>query len=192
MWTASPGGSLPWRPAVSPEAAVSQQRDKLTDRQHLAVAVLSLWLILTSPWIAMLRRIPSGAGWFEYAHVVLGFIVLLLAATYTWACARDGRWRLYFPLTPTGIGGLRRDLAGLLRGRIPAAEGGGLFGFIEGLLLIALAATAATGAAWFLTQGSSEALAWRGHHIHAAWSLVGLLGLHVATVSLHLLDFVRG
>lgn len=82
-------------------------------------------------------------------------------------------------------------MAGLLLGRIPAAEGGGLFGFIEGLLLLALVATAVTGAAWFLAQGSSEALAWRASHVFAARGLIGLLALHVVTVSLHLLDFVR-
>jgi cytochrome b561 len=167
---------------------VSEQSD---NRQHFAVAALSLWLIGTSPWIAMFRRLPEGAGWLDYAHVALGFVTLLLAVTYTWACTRQGRWRLYFPWTPRLIAGPARDLGGLFRGQIPAAEGGGLFGLIEGLLLLALALTAASGAAWFFTQGSGDALAWREFHIYAARSMLGLLLLHVVTVSLHLLDFVR-
>ncbi len=167
---------------------MSEQSD---NRQHFAVAVLSLWLIGTSPWIAMFRRIPEGAGWLDFAHVTLGFVALLFAITYTWACTRQGRWRLYFPWTPGLLGGPARDLRGLLRGQIPAAEGGGLFGLIEGLLLVALALTAASGAAWFLAQGSSDALAWRGFHLYAARSMIGLLLLHAVTVSLHLLDFVR-
>lgn len=170
---------------------MSPPREQPGDRQHLLVALLSLWLILTSPWIAMLRRIPAGAGWLDYLHVALGFLTLLLAATYTYSCARAGRWRLYFPFAPGLPGSVGRDLAGLLRGRVPAAEGGGLFGFIEGLLLLALLATAATGAAWYFTQGSDEALAWRSWHVLAARGLIGLLALHVVTVSLHLLDFVR-
>lgn len=161
------------------------------NRQHFAVALLSLWLIVTSPWLGMLRRIPAGAGWLDYAHVGLGLVVLLLAVTYTWACTREGRWRLYFPWTRTHVGGVTRDLGGLLRGEIPAAESGGLFAFIEGLLLIALGITAASGAAWLLAQGSVDALAWREFHIAAARGLIGLLVLHVVTVSLHLLDFVR-
>jgi cytochrome b561 len=165
--------------------------ERLADRQHLLVALLSSWLILTSPWIAMLRRIPTGAGWLDYAHVVLGFLTLLLAVTYAYSCTRAGRWRLYFPFAPRQLGSVGRDLVGLLRGRVPAAEGGGLFGFIEGLLLLALLATAATGAAWFFTQGAGEALAWRSYHLVAARGLIGLLLLHVVTVSLHLLDFVR-
>jgi len=103
---------------------------------------------------------------------------------------RDGRWRLYFPWVAPQIRTVGSDLAGLLRRRIPAAEGGGLFGLIEGLLLLALLATAATGAAWFMAQGTDAAVSWRGQHILAARGLIGLLVLHVVTVSLHLLDFV--
>jgi cytochrome b561 len=167
---------------------VSERSD---NRQHLAVAVLSLWLIGTSPWIAMFRSVPAGAGWLDHAHVALGFVTLLLAATYTRSCTRQGRWRLYFPWTPQLFGGPARDLRGLFRGQIPAAEGGGLFGLIEGLLLVALVLTSASGAAWFFTQGSGDALAWREFHIFAARGMIGLLVLHVVTVSLHLLDFVR-
>jgi hypothetical protein len=167
---------------------MSEQSD---NRQHSAVALLSLWLICTSPWIAMFRRIPDGAGWLDYAHVALGFVTLVLAITYTWSCTRQGRWRLYFPWTPGLIRGPAREFGGLFRGQVPAAESGGLFGFVEGLLLIALALTAASGAAWFLAQGSGDAITWREFHICAARSMIGLLVLHVVTVSLHLLDFVR-
>ena len=55
----------------------------------------------------------------------------------------------------------------------------------------ALVLTAASGAAWFFTQGSADAITWREFHIYAARSMIGLLVLHVVTVSLHLLDFVR-
>ena len=170
---------------------MSEDGSRLGDRLHGAVALLALWLLGTSPWLAMLRRIPDGADWLDYAHVAAGFAALLLGAAYAWACCRGGRWRLYFPLTAAQFSNVGRDLRGLLRGQIPAAEGGGLFGAIEGLLLLALLATALTGTAWFLAQGAAEALAWRGHHISAAWTFAGLLALHVVTVSLHLLDFVR-
>jgi hypothetical protein len=167
------------------------ERDRLADRQHLAVALLSAWLILTSPWIAMLRRIPDGAGFLDHSHVALGFATMLLSLTYAYSCSRGGRWRLYFPWASGQLRIVGRDLAGLIRGRIPAAEGGGLFALIEGVLLLALLATALTGAAWFLAQGSSEALTWRGWHVLAARVLVATVLLHVVTVSLHLLDFVR-
>lgn len=165
--------------------------ERLSGRQHLAVALLSTWLILTSPWVAMLRAIPRSAGFLDYSHVALGFVTLLGAITYSVSCTRAGRWRLYFPWAAGQLGAVGRDLRGLLRGRIPAAEGGGLFAVIEGALLVLLLATAVTGAAWFFTQGSSDALAWRGCHVHAARWLAGMIVVHVVTVSLHLLDFVR-
>lgn len=170
---------------------MSERLDRLGNAQHAAVALLALWLVATSPWVAMLRRIPSDASWLDYSHVGLGCLALLLCVTYGWTCTREGKWRLYFPVTPQRLGSVGRDLAGLLRGRIPPAESGGLFGLIEGLLLLALAATGATGVLWLANQGSSEALAWREHHVIAARGFVVLLLLHVVTVSLHLLDFVR-
>ena len=165
--------------------------ESLDNRLHAALALLAAWLVVTSPWIAMLGRMPSSAGWLDRAHVAVGFATLLLALAYAWTCARQGRWRLYFPLTTSLIGGVTRDVGALRRGTIPAAEGGGLFGLIEGLALVALVVAGATGAAWFATQGSGEALAWRAFHLWTARALIGLLVLHVVTVSLHLLDFVR-
>jgi len=165
--------------------------DRGSDRQHLAIALLTLWLLITSPWVSMLRRIPPSAGWLDYAHVALGMLTLVLGVVYAWSCTRGGRWRLYFPCAPSELRSVGRDLAGLLRGRIPSAEGGGLFGLIEGLLLLLLLATALTGAGWLATQGSDAALAWREYHALAARGLIGLLVLHVVTVSLHLLDFLR-
>ena len=170
---------------------MSERLERLGNLQHAAVALLALWLVATSPWLAMLRRIPAGAGWLDYAHVGLGCTALLLCVTYGWTCTREGKWRLYFPVTAARLGSVASDLGGLLRGRLPAAESGGLFGLIEGLLLLALAVTGLTGAAWLATQGSNEALAWRECHVYAARGFIVLLVLHVATVSLHLLDFVR-
>ncbi len=165
--------------------------ERLAGRQHLAVALLSAWLILTSPWVAMLRAVARNASLLDYSHVALGFVTLFLAITYTVSCTRAGRWRQYFPWAAGEVGTVGRDIGGLLRGRIPVAEGGGLFALIEGVLLVLLLGTAATGAAWYFTQGSSEAIAWRASHIHAARWLAGTIVLHVFTVSLHLLDLVR-
>jgi cytochrome b561 len=57
------------------------------------------------------------------------------------------------------------------------------------LLLLALAVTAMTGAAWFIAHGSDAALGWRECHIVAARFLVGLAVLHILAVVSHLLDF---
>lgn len=165
--------------------------ERLSSRQHLVLALAAAVLIMSSPWLEMVRRIPRGAGPLDYAHVLLGLATLLLAITYTLSCTRKGRWRLYFPWAAGDLGAVGRDLRDVLCGRVPAAEGGGLFALLEGVLLLLLVATAATGAAWFCAQGSGAALAWRHSHALFARGLEVLIVLHVITVSLHLLDFVR-
>jgi hypothetical protein len=165
---------------------------RLAARQHLLLALLSAWLILGSPWVHMYRRIPRNAGFAEYSHIVLGLVALVLAITFTISCTRRGRWRLYFPWLMGELGQAWRELRGLvLRREVPTAEGGGLFAVIEGLLLLALLATALTGAAWLLVPGTAEAVSWRHYHILASRGMIALLVLHIASVSLHLLDFIR-
>jgi cytochrome b561 len=163
----------------------------LRDRLHLLVTLLAAWLILTSPWVSMLRRLPSEPGWLERAHVWLGLAALPLALAYLYDCIRGGAWRQNFPWLPGQSREVVSDLRGLLRGRMPPAEGGGLFGAIAGLTLLAMVATALTGAAWFWTQGSAAAMDWRDKHIISAHVLVALVVAHIVTVSLHLLDFLR-
>lgn len=165
--------------------------DAFVSRHHAAVAVLVAWLLLTSPWVAMLRRVPEEAGFLTQAHVALGLVALVLAATYAGSCVRAGGWRLYFPWATGDLRMVGRDLAGLVRGRIPSADGGGLYAAIEGLLLVALFVTAVTGGGWFAAQGSDAALDWRGWHIVAARTLAALVVLHLLTVTSHLVDFVR-
>jgi uncharacterized protein YggT (Ycf19 family) len=168
--------------------AVSSQ---LANRQHVVLALLAAWLIITSPWVSLLRRIPGNAGFFDYSHIILGFACLLVTVTYLVACSRRGGWRLYFPWLAGQLGSAARDVRGLLRGQVPAAEGGGLFALIEGLTLLALLATGLTGAAWFALQGSGDALDWRAHHILAARIMIGLLVAHVISVAMHLVELVR-
>jgi hypothetical protein len=163
---------------------------RLAARQHLLLALLSAWLILTSPWVHMFRRIPRNAGFLDLAHVWLGLVALLLAVTFTFSCMRHGRWKLYFPWLVGDLGQVAGDLRGLVRREVPSAEGGGLFALIEGLLLLALLATALSGLGWLLAQGSAEAVGWRQYHILAARGMMALLVLHIVSVSLHLLDFI--
>jgi len=143
-------------------------QESTINRLHAALAALALWLVATSPWVSMLRRIPSGAGFFDYAHVALGWLALVVGLVYAAALIRGGRWRQYVP-----------------------GKAAGITGAIEGLLLVALVATGATGAMWFLLQGSSDAVAWRGWHILSARALIGVGIAHVLAVASHLLDFVR-
>jgi thiosulfate reductase cytochrome b subunit len=163
-------------------------REALQNRLHVALVIVCAWLVLTSPWVAMLRRMPAGAGVFDYAHVFVGALGLLLALPYAFVCLRGGRWRNHFPWAVGDVRPLARDAAGLLRGRLPSAEGGGLYAVIEGLLLCALLVVAVTGAGWWIAQGTSEALAWRDVHIVGARVLIGLIVAHVLAVATHLFE----
>ncbi len=166
--------------------------DRLTNTLHLLLAVACVWLIASSPWLAMFGRIPPSAGFIDLSHVVVGLAVLPLVVVYAIACLHGGRWRLYFPWAAGAFAPVARDVAGLLRGQRPMSEGGGLFATIEGLLLVALLATAATGVLWFALTGTPEAFGWRTVHLWAARSTAVLLLLHVVAVSLHLVDLLRG
>ena len=165
-------------------------RDPALARNRLhALAVASCaWLVLTSPWVGMLRRIPREAGFLDWAHVVVGFAALAVGALYAAACVRAGAWRSYFPWVAGGGRAVGRDVAGLLRGRLPSAEGGGLYATIEGLLLVALVVAGLTGAGWALTQGGADVLVWRDAHVLAARTLIGLAVLHVLAVAAHLFE----
>jgi cytochrome b561 len=163
-------------------------RETLQSRLHMAAVLLCAWLIVTSPWVSMLRRIPAGAGLVDWAHVVLGVAALIAGSIYLYACTRGERWRLYFPWLAGDLRAAARDLGGFLHRRLPSAEGGGLFAVIEGLLLLALLVVGVTGVAWLALQGGAEALACRAVHIVAARVLIGLIVAHVLAVAIHLIE----
>jgi len=166
--------------------------DRLANPLHLLIALACTWLVLSSPWVGLYERLPGDAGLINLGHAVLGAAMLPLALLYLLACAMGGRWRLYFPWLAGQFGGIGRDLAGMARGERPGSEAGGLFAAIEGLLLLALLATALSGALWYAASPDPDAAAlWRSRHIVVARGFAGLMALHVVAVSLHLLDFVR-
>ena len=165
--------------------------DGLRRPLHAALALAALWLIASSPWLAMFTELPRPAGAFNLAHVILGLAALPLAALYLAACSLRGRWRLYFPWLAGEFAQTGRDLAGLARGERPLSEGGGLFAALEGLLLTAVLATAASGAAWFLAQGSEAVVSlWQWHKL-AARVCTALLMLHITAAALHWVDLIR-
>lgn len=159
---------------------------------HAALAIAAAALVATSPWIALRRSIPDDATILDWAHVVGGLLVVPLAIAYAVACLRGDGWRELLPWASGRLGAVAADLAGLLRGRIPAAEGGGLFALVKGFLLLALLATALTGLGWLLAAGTAEAFAWRHWHQYAARTLAALLVAHVVAVALHVVAIARG
>jgi hypothetical protein len=166
--------------------------DRFNGPLHGLAGLLAAWLLLSSPWVELYRSVPADAGLVTRAHVALGLLAAPIAALYLVACTIGGRWRLYFPWLVGDIAPLARDIAGLVRGRRPMSEGGGLLASIEGLLLLALVLSAVSGAVWFALQSSGTALSWRDVHIACARTCAVLALAHLAGVALHLVDLLRG
>jgi cytochrome b561 len=176
-----------------PQGAASplSRREIINAHLHPLLAVLAVWLIATSPWVSMFRRFPADPGFFDYAHIVAGALALLTAIAYAVNVSQGGRWKWFFPWAAGETGAMARDLTGAVQGRVPPADGPGLYGAIKGWLLLALLATALTGAAWFVAQGSSAAIMFRDWHTAAVRVLVIVLLVHVAAVASHLIELLR-
>lgn len=166
--------------------------DRFERPLHALLALAIVALLAGSPWLAMASRLPRQADLHNLAHVGIGLLALVLVGAHLLHCTLGGRWRLYWPWLDGRWEATRRDVAGLVRGRMPTVEGGGLLAAIEGLLLLAVLAAAVSGAGWLLVQGSDLALDWSDWHGTLGWVAAGLLALHVLGVASHWLDFIRG
>lgn len=157
---------------------------------HRLLVPASLWLVASSPWVMLYAEVPADAGWIDHGHVWIGAATLPAGLLYLLAVTRGGLWRTYFPWLAGDFGGLGRDLAGLLRVRRPMTEGGGLVSTVEGLLVLALVATASTGVGWFALAGSDAAVVWRSVHIAVAQAFAALLVVHLVLAVLHWIDLL--
>lgn len=165
--------------------------DHTSRAQHWLAAALSVWLIATSPWISMRRIVPQAPTFWDYAHIGLGIALAVIAATYFVTSLLGGGWRRHFPWVAGNLSEVGSDFKAVARLEIPSAGGAGLFSLIQGLLLVLLLGTAATGLGWLLADGSRAALAWREWHMIAAKAFAWLLVAHVLASAVHLLDFLR-
>ncbi|MFU8877496.1 MAG: cytochrome b/b6 domain-containing protein [Wenzhouxiangellaceae bacterium] len=158
---------------------------------HWLLALAVVMLIASRPWLTIRRVIPDDPGWVDVTHIVVGLALGPLALFYlAWNCAQ-GRWRRHFPWLRGDFGPLLRDLAGLVRSRIPAADGSGLFPVIKGLTMLTLLAAAVTGWGWWATEGTREVIAWRDAHALVARVFVITLVLHIVAVAAHVLELLR-
>lgn len=139
----------------------------------------------------MRRVVPLDPGLINSSHVWLGLALAVFGSVYFIALLADGRGRELFPWVVGHFKPLWTDVAGLARGRVPAAGGAGLYSIIQGLLMVALLAAAWTGVAWWWSDGSRASLELRQWHQWAAQGFGVLLVLHAIAVVTHLLDFIR-
>lgn len=139
----------------------------------------------------MRRIVPEAATVQDGAHIVLGSALAVIAVIYFVANIVDGRWRQHFPWAAGNLSEVQSDLKAIIKLKIPSAGGAGLFSAIQGLLLLLLIATAVSGLGWLLADGSRAALSWRQWHMLVANTFAWLFVLHIVTVLLHLVAWVR-
>jgi len=159
--------------------------------QHGLLILILAWLIFSSPWVHLYNRLPDSPGLVVLAHLVLGLVALVLGLGFVLTTALQGRLSQYFPWLLARFKPLGRDLAGLIRGKLPSNEGAGLFSIIKGLLLLALLATGLSGFFWLVNVGGQDAVTWREWHIVCARVLIGMLVAHILATLVHLFDFIR-
>lgn len=166
--------------------------DVFVRRVHALALTSAVVLYATSPWIAMYRRLPREPSGFDWAHLAAGALAVLAGFGFAAATFRDGRWRLYFPWLSGRAGVVLSDVVGLVRGRLPASEGGGLSSALQGVTAVLFLLVALTGAGWWLAGGGDAALPLRSVHVVGADALAVLIVLHAVTALLHVIQMARG
>lgn len=161
----------------------------LATRLHVLVLLPTVLVLGSSPFLLMGRRLRENASVWDFTHVYLGLLLVPLSILLFCYCLSGGRAKQFFPLFEPS--GLISDLKGLIKGKLPKGGGNGLFSLLEGICALLLVATAVTGLGWFLTEGSSEALVWRGWHKDLGLAFFIALIAHLLAAVSHLLDFFR-
>lgn len=161
----------------------------LAPRLHALVLLPTVLVLGSSPFLLMGRRLRENASVWDVTHVYLGLLLVPLSILLLYYCLSGGRARQFFPLfAPSG---LISDLKGLVTGKLPKGGGSGLFSLLEGVCVLLLTATALTGFGWFLTEGGTEALSWRGWHKDLGLAFFIALIMHLLAAVSHLLDFLK-
>ena len=163
----------------------------LNKHLHLSVMFITVFLVFSSPWLFMSRKLTSHGSWINVAHVYLGIVVTFLSLCFLIIHCINGYWKQFFPWLKGDISPLKNDLKNIFKGRFPVAGGRGLFSCIEGIGLLTLLATGLTGCLWFAIQGTTDAMYWRSIHSHFAVGFIVYLGMHFVCALSHCLAFLR-
>ncbi|GGI70552.1 cytochrome b/b6 domain-containing protein [Shewanella gelidii] len=165
--------------------------NRLSELQHLALLLLTSYLIITSNWILIGRALRDNASIWDTSHVYLGLVTAVLSTTFLIRNCIRGKWRQYFTWLAGDFSQVKQDIIGCAKGKIPVAGGKGLYSVLEGIGMLLLFATGLTGTFWFLAQGTADAMLWRGYHVAFAQGFIGFLILHFICACLHVADFIR-
>ncbi|ARD23572.1 MULTISPECIES: cytochrome b/b6 domain-containing protein [Shewanella] len=170
---------------------VSRWCRTIADKLHVIVVALSIFLVVTSPWILIGSRLRAKASIWDSLHVYLGLVAAIFGLLFLLKNLLNGHWRQFFPWLTLDFGQLVQEIKQIPQGRLPSSGGKGIFSIVEGIGLVLMALVSITGIAWFVYQGSSDALMWRKYHIMFAQGFVGFLVIHIIFAAFHIIDMVR-
>ncbi|WP_076541547.1 cytochrome b/b6 domain-containing protein [Shewanella sp. UCD-KL21] len=163
----------------------------IAEKLHVIVIALSVFLVVTSPWILIGRQLRANASIWDSLHVYLGLVAAIFGLLFMLKNLLNGHWRQFFPWLRLDFSQCVDEIKQLKQGKLPSSGGKGIFSVVEGIGLILIALVSITGIAWFITQGSSDALMWRKYHILFAQGFVGFLMVHIVFAMFHIIDMVR-
>ena len=161
------------------------------EKLHVIVITLSVFLVVTSPWILIGRSLRANASIWDNLHVYVGLVAAIFGLLFLVKNLLNGHWRQFFPWLSLDFSQCVHEVKQLTQGKLPSSGGKGIFSVVEGIGLILMALVSMTGIVWFITQGSSDALIWRKYHILFAQGFVGFLMVHIVFAMFHIIDMVR-
>ncbi|MCC4832802.1 cytochrome b/b6 domain-containing protein [Shewanella sp. 10N.7] len=163
----------------------------ISEKLHVIVVALSVFLVVTSPWILIGSRLRAKASIWDSLHVYLGLVAAVFGLLFLLKNLLNGHWRQFFPWLKLDFSQCVDEIKQLKHGKLPSSGGKGIFSIVEGIGLLLMALVSITGIAWFIVQGTSDALMWRKYHIMFAQGFVGFLAIHIVFAAFHIIDMVR-
>ncbi len=80
----------------------------ISEKLHVIVITLSVFLVVTSPWILIGSRLRAKASIWDSLHVYIGLIAAIFGLLFLLKNLLNGHWRQFFPWLKIRLFPMRR------------------------------------------------------------------------------------